>query len=764
MPGERIFVSHSHNDNAFGLRLVRDLRRVLGEDEAVWYDAAGGLRGGDHWQEKIIAELRARPIFLVILSPQAVTSTWVQREVRLADEPLADGRKRRIIPLLYHDCAIPKRLKGIQYISFASSPTQDADAAYAAGLEQLQEVLGLLPMRIALPIQRTALLQQPEQRDHASEADAEVAASTPNRLIWGDVKYVIPSLLKEYRAQVDLIYLDPPFLADATFERRLGREEKSERYEKWLRTVLAALRPLLHPEGALCLHLPGGDGQMGALAHRATTWAFDDLTLINQFSYQRHTWSPDRDFQNHELLLLYSPTPTRTWNRLPRSDDGSTHRGFVPDPDGSGRWMRWETLTLPGLGAASRNQPWHGYGPAAQGRHWKSSPEELDALDREGRIHWPLPGGEPRLKRYFDELPPPPVPPHWDDIPPVLQTVEHRVSIAGVQPVALLERLITIASDPGDLVFDPFCGSGTTAVAASALARRWIAADNNHYAVCLTGQRLLDQQPARPFAVENVGTYEVAAWRVDAPVGLSAAERAADHRAFMLHCFHADPLTGYTWLHGQRAGWLVSVFPPGAPVTAEEIAVVAQEAQEQFSGPVSGFFVLAWTFAPGLTDESGTARTAGKLPVVCKRIPDEVLDQALQAQGDIRFLQDATLTLHVDLSAATGHRAKEVGWHATLSIVDYHCPELADQAASARAWKPNTARRAWQRSIVGLWVQWGDTAVGGHDTLLPPGTFAAGCAATYTYTSPGFYRAHVAVLDAFGRITRIQCSIQVSRD
>jgi hypothetical protein len=54
----RIFVSHSHQDNAFGVRLVQDLRAALGGDEAaVWYDASGGLHGGDEWWRKIVAEI-----------------------------------------------------------------------------------------------------------------------------------------------------------------------------------------------------------------------------------------------------------------------------------------------------------------------------------------------------------------------------------------------------------------------------------------------------------------------------------------------------------------------------------------------------------------------------------------------------------------------------------------------------------------------------------------------------------------------------------
>lgn len=70
-PTLRIFVSHSHVDNEFGLQLVQDLRRIIGDDSAVWYDEAGGLHGGDSWWDKIVRELTARNFFIVVLSPDA---------------------------------------------------------------------------------------------------------------------------------------------------------------------------------------------------------------------------------------------------------------------------------------------------------------------------------------------------------------------------------------------------------------------------------------------------------------------------------------------------------------------------------------------------------------------------------------------------------------------------------------------------------------------------------------------------------------------
>ncbi|HEY6410727.1 MAG TPA: toll/interleukin-1 receptor domain-containing protein, partial [Ktedonobacteraceae bacterium] len=99
----RIFVSHSSKDDDFGVRLVGDLRRALNDENAVWYDAQGGLHGGDSWWGKIVEEITARDVFLVVLSPDSMTSDWVRDELALAWQLKNSPRRMRIIPLLYRN-------------------------------------------------------------------------------------------------------------------------------------------------------------------------------------------------------------------------------------------------------------------------------------------------------------------------------------------------------------------------------------------------------------------------------------------------------------------------------------------------------------------------------------------------------------------------------------------------------------------------------------------------------------------------------------
>lgn len=121
----QIFISHSSENNAFGVQLTQDLRRVLGDDNAVWYDVHGGLHGGDIWWPKIIEEITSRPVFIVILSSHAMASPWVQAEINLAWRQMLSPRKKHIIPILYETCEVRPDLDTLQIISFLPPKSYD---------------------------------------------------------------------------------------------------------------------------------------------------------------------------------------------------------------------------------------------------------------------------------------------------------------------------------------------------------------------------------------------------------------------------------------------------------------------------------------------------------------------------------------------------------------------------------------------------------------------------------------------------------------
>jgi DNA modification methylase len=121
--------------------------------------------------------------------------------------------------------------------------------------------------------------------------------------------------------------------------------------------------------------------------------------------------------------------------------------------------------------------------------------EKMDELERMGLIHWPKAKGEmPRLKFYADEAPGIPLQNLWLDIGAMHNLSDERLDYATQKPESLLNRIIQASSNPGDLVADFFCGSGTTGAVCERLGRRWIMADLGRFAIHTTRKRLIEKQ------------------------------------------------------------------------------------------------------------------------------------------------------------------------------------------------------------------------------------------------------------------------------
>jgi tetratricopeptide (TPR) repeat protein len=153
MDAPSIFVSHSHKDDEFGVRLIADLRARLGED-AVWYDSSGGLHGGDEWWNRIVAEITARSVFIAIFSPDSVNSKWVIDELNIAWA----NRHRigtRIIPVIYRPCDLRADWLLLHQVSFI------APRPYDSALAELLQVLDVPLNQVAQPSRGPTISESP---------------------------------------------------------------------------------------------------------------------------------------------------------------------------------------------------------------------------------------------------------------------------------------------------------------------------------------------------------------------------------------------------------------------------------------------------------------------------------------------------------------------------------------------------------------------------------------------------------------------------
>ena len=539
------------------------------------------------------------------------------------------------------------------------------------------------PVRLALPFQDVETVNESAQT-RTRMLDLWGRGQTRewrNRLIWGDKKYVLPSLLPEFAGKVNLIYIDPPFAtgADFSFTAQIPEdpttgdegqsfvkqpsmiEQKAYRdtwgrgldsYLQWFYEAAILLHELLAETGSIYVHC---DHRVNASARIAMDEVFGRDNFINEIVWKRTTAHGDatqgarRYDIVHDSLLFYSKNESRyVWNTqyVPFSDDQIKQQYNKAE---NGRRYRLVTPTAKKPGGDTSYE-WNGVRPP-EGRYWAYSRAKMREMDEQGRLYYSS-TGQPYIKYYLDERPGVAAQSMWADIM-LAPTALERVGYPTQKPEALLDRIVKASSNDGDLVLDCFIGSGTTAAVAEKLNRRWIAADLGRFAIHTTRKRLLSIPEVRPFVVQNLGKYERQAWQV-AEFGQDS-ERAANaqsrYRRFILDLYHADPLDGYAWLHGVKAGHFVHVGSVDAPVVVGDVRAIAQEfwkaAGRGAGATTNNVDVLGWDFAFEMNELGRKMAADANIRLAFKRIPREVLEKKAVDQGDIKFFELAALDVRV---------------------------------------------------------------------------------------------------------------------
>lgn len=330
-------------------------------------------------------------------------------------------------------------------------------------------------------------------------------------LFHGDNKDVLAWLLAHgYRGKVNLIYIDPPFDSGADYVRRVqlrgvkgtaklegeahGLVEQIQYTDIWANDTylqfmyerLLLLKELLTEDGSIYLHC---DWHKGHHLRCLMDEIFGAENLQNEIVWQRTSARSDASTYNHihDTLFFYTKGKHFVWH--PQYEKHS--REYIEDKythiDEDGRRYQLVDMTSPNP-RPNMMYEWLGFPSPEKG--WRYSKETMQRLHNENRVWYPPDKSRrPRLKRYLDEIPGRPLQSVWTDIFPVNSQAIERTDFP-TQPEALLERIITVSSNPGDLVLDCFVGCGTTAAVAQKLGRRWIAADINKGAIQTTSKRL----------------------------------------------------------------------------------------------------------------------------------------------------------------------------------------------------------------------------------------------------------------------------------
>ena len=436
-----------------------------------------------------------------------------------------------------------------------------------------------------------------------------------NKLIWGDNKIVMSSLLKMFAGKINLIYIDPPFATGTYFyftskigdgdieipKKQSILEEKAYRdtwgnglssYLQMLFERLILMKELLAENGSIYVHL---DYHVGH---------YVKLLLDEIFGY--------KNFRS-EIV----------WNVGSISGFKSQRKGYVRQNDTILYYVKNNDNFI-------FNKQYLPYNTEYIEKMFRY-------IDKDGRRYRKR--GE--RKQYLDESKGIPLGTVWNIISFQTATMSNEyINYPTQKPEKLLERIIISSSNPGDLIADFFSGSGTTLVVAEKLNRRWIGCDLGRFAIHLTRKRLIDIQNCKSFEILNLGKYERQVWQDVSFTGKDKQTILYEYLAFILKLYGAEPVSGFSHIHGKKGKSLIHIGSVNVPVTTDEIMLSVKETAK------AGFrdlYVLGWEWEMGLHDLIEKEAIKEGVNLVLKMIPNEVMEEEAVRKGDLKFFDLARL-------------------------------------------------------------------------------------------------------------------------
>jgi adenine-specific DNA-methyltransferase len=325
----------------------------------------------------------------------------------------------------------------------------------------------------------------------------ETAAKRPldaqtNVLAIGDALDVVDALSARtslFEGGIRLVYIDPPFNTQADV-RQYNDAMKRAMWLSMMRDRLSVLRPLLAKDASIWVHLDDAE------VHRARAVmdeVFGESAFVASVVWQKKTSRDSRAAfsTNHDTILVYAPSGPKRWktsrNLLVKDVAHLSNR----DDDPRGPWAD-APFTAPGYRSAQQYEIVTPTGRALRpprGRSWYGTEATYQNLLADDRIWFPKDGdGSPRLKLFGHQLRGLVPFTVWgasdtgtnDDAKRHLMAMFPNQEVFDTpKPELLLERVIHIATNPGDLVVDVFGGSGTTAAVAHKMRRRWLVAERS---------------------------------------------------------------------------------------------------------------------------------------------------------------------------------------------------------------------------------------------------------------------------------------------
>ncbi|ABI60749.1 site-specific DNA-methyltransferase [Nitrosomonas eutropha] len=506
------------------------------------------------------------------------------------------------------------------------------------------------------------------------EVHGEEVDGWRNKIFWGDNLQVMSHLLKQFRGKIDMVYIDPPFDSKADYRKKIhlkgitvagdmaAFEDKqygdlwtNDEYLQFMYERLVLLRELLTEEGSIWVQC---DWHRSHHIRCLLEEIFGSSNFLNEVAWQRtdpHNDAKSRLGIIHDTIFWVAKNKEKVfydWQAAAGdlSDSALSEYSLVLLDDGSvvdyseetenlGRRFKVENTTYKGKDS-KRQFEWRGVKPSPN-RVWAyASPKEMDQALERGELYLRDPRkGSTRCKVFFLEksngrL----LQSIWTDCGRMKGGSDYPTR----KPEQLLERIITAGCPAGGVVLDTFVGSGTTAVAAQKLGRKFIVADINLGAVQSSTKRLINsaveilQQPLNEeerafwgFEIHNVNNYDIFRNPVQA-------------KELLIEALEIQKLEFSTVFDGEKDGRMVKIMPVNRIATRADLnELIAgfdykaweRKQNESPNRPVEKITLVCMGHEPTLRAELEYAAKPFKIDV-------EVVD-ILRDKADLEFKRDS---------------------------------------------------------------------------------------------------------------------------
>lgn len=352
------------------------------------------------------------------------------------------------------------------------------------------------------------------------EEDGALGRGDPdagNMLIQGDNLEALKALLPYYAGRVKCIYIDPPYNTRSAFEHYDDNLEHS----RWLAMMwprLELLRELLSEDGSIWVSIDDNEGHYLKVIMDEV---FGRSNFILDISWKKRDGPPnDRTIASihehvlvwgkHRLLREKRTLAEERFNLMARTEKSNAQYQVFDEPSGPDPRGPFRKIDTTANGKGGRfvqslfypvTNPYTGEEVLPrQGTCWRHSKADMEKLQADGRLFWGAKGTAktPMRKLFASEAKQGMTTPSvWDDVgynQHASAEMEHifgeKAAFETPKPEGLLQRIINIASNPGDIVLDSFLGSGTTAAVAHKMGRRYIGVEAGDHAVTHCAARL----------------------------------------------------------------------------------------------------------------------------------------------------------------------------------------------------------------------------------------------------------------------------------